>query len=247
MNLKRLYKRTFKKGNVCVTGLRGCGKDMLFANITARCTNDYISNIDYKNKSNYFEFAPSALRIGNTYVNFINQEVNRFTYPYKQNVDYFLSDIGVYFPSQYNGELNKRYADIPTFMALSRHIADCNVHINVQNLNRAWDKVREQSDTYIRCISCHVIGKLVIQTIIVYDEYDSCLKRVEPFRPLRAPLLSMGSARAMYKVKNEELLRSFKERNGSVRRYTLIYFNKSNYNTRQFADMLGVSYETKND
>lgn len=247
MNLKRLYKRTFKKGNVCVTGLRGCGKDMLFANITARFTKDYISNIDYKNKSNYHEFAPSALRIGNTYVNFINQEVNRFTYPYKQNVDYFLSDIGVYFPSQYNGELNKRYADIPTFMALSRHIAECNVHINVQNLNRAWDKIREQSDTYVRCISCHVIGKLVIQTIIVYDQYEACLKRVEPFRPLRAPLLSIGSARAMYKVKNEDLLRSFKERNGSVRRYTLIYLNKSNYNTRQFADMLGVSYETQND
>lgn len=247
MNLKRLYKRTFKKGNVCVTGLRGCGKDMLFANVTARCTKDYISNIDYQNKSTYHEFAPSALRIGNTYENFINQEVKRFTYPYQQNVDYYLSDVGVYFPSQYNGELNKRYADIPTFMALSRHIADCNVHINVQNLNRAWDKIREQSDTYIRCIKCHVIGKLVIQTVIVYDQYDACLKRVEPFRPLRAPLLSIGSARAMYKVKNEELFRSFKERNGSVRRYTLIYFNKSNYNTRQFAEMLGVSYETKND
>lgn len=247
MNLKRLYKRTFKKGNVCVTGLRGCGKDMLFANVTARCTKDYISNIDYQNKSTYHEFAPSALRIGNTYENFINQEVNRFTYPYQQNVDYYLSDVGVYFPSQYNGDLNKRYADIPTFMALSRHIADCNVHINVQNLNRAWDKIREQSDTYIRCIKCYVIGKLVIQTVIVYDQYDACLKRVDPFCPLRAPLLSMGSARAMYKVKNEELLRSFKERNGSVRRYTLIYFNKSNYNTRQFAEMLGVSYETKID
>lgn len=247
MNLKRLYKRTFSKGNVCVTGLRGCGKDMLFANVTARCTKDYISNIDYQNKSTYHEFAPSALRIGNTYENFINQEVNRFTYPYQQNVDYYLSDVGVYFPSQYNGELNKRYADIPTFMALSRHIADCNVHINVQNLNRAWDKIREQSDTYIRCIKCHVIGKFVIQTVVVYDQYDACLKRVEPFRPLRAPLLSMGSARAMYKVKNEELLRSFKERNGSVRRYTLFYFNKSNYNTRHFAEMLGVSYETKND
>lgn len=247
MNLKRLYKRTFKKGNVCVTGLRGCGKDMLFANVTARCTREYISNIDYHNKALFHGFAPDALRIGNTYENFIKQVINPFKYLYRQGVDFYLSDVGVYFPSQYNGELNKNYRDIPTFMALSRHIADCNVHINVQNLNRAWDKIREQSDTYIRCISCHVIGKLVIQTIIVYDQYDACLKRVEPFRPLRAPLLSMGSARAMYKVKNEELLRSFKERNGSVRRYTLIYLNKSNYNTRQFADMLGVSYETKND
>lgn len=247
MNLKRLYKRTFAKGNVCVTGLRGTGKDMLFGNVTARNTEAYISNIDYKNKADYYHFSPSALRIGNTYRDFIEETVKPFRYVYRQSVDFYLSDVGVYFPAQYNGELNKFYPDIPVFMALCRQLADCNVHINVQNLNRAWDKIREQSDIYIRCISCHVIGKLVIQTIIVYDQYDACLKRVEPFRPLRAPLLSMGSARAMYKVKNEELLRSFKERNGSVRRYTLIYLNKSNYNTRQFAEILGVSYETKND
>lgn len=242
MNLKRLYKKTFKKGNVCVTGLRGCGKDMLFANVIARNTKSYISNIDYHCSSQFHSFEPSSLRIGNTYRDFLENCPKPFVYPYEQKTDFYLSDIGVYFPSQYNGELNKYYPDIPTFMALSRHIADCNVHINVQNLNRAWDKIREQSDTYIRCISCHVIGRLVIQKIIVYDNYDSCLNRVEPFKPLKPPILAIGSARAMYKVKNEELLRSFKERNGSVRRYTLIYINKSNYNTRQFADILGVSY-----
>lgn len=243
MNLKKLYKRYFKVGNVCVTGLRGRGKDMLFANVVSRSTRQYISNIDYQCKSDYFPFDPLALQIGNDYNNFLSGVVRPFSYRYPQKVDYYISDCGVYFPSQYNGELNKQYKDIPAFMALSRHIAECNVHINVQNLNRCWDKIREQSDIYIRCISCRVIGKLVIQKIIVYDKYESCLNRVEPFRPLRAPLLSHGTNRGQYKVKNEELLRSFKERNGMVRKYTLIYFNRSKYDTRAFKELLKVNYE----
>lgn len=243
MNLRKLYKRYFKKGNVCVTGLRGCGKDMLFANVVARNTKQYISNIDYNTKSQYFAFCPSALRIGSDYEDFINETCKPFNYDYPLKADYYLSDIGVYFPSQYNGELNKKYKDIPVFMALSRHIAECNVHINVQNLNRAWDKIREQSDTYIRCNWCKVLfGKVVIQNITVYDKYDSCLNRVEPFRPLRPPLLSHGTNRGQYQVKNEELLRGFKERNGFVRKYTLIYINKSKYDTLQFRKILGVQY-----
>ena len=245
MNLRKLYKRYFKKGNVCVTGLRGCGKDMLFGNIVARSTSKYISNIDYNvKKSKYYRFCPSALRIGSTYEDFIGGSCREFTYTYPIKADYYLSDIGVYFPSQYNGELNKKFKDIPVFMALSRHIAECNVHINVQNLNRAWDKIREQSDTYIKCNWCRVLfGRLVVQSITVYDKYESCLNRVEPFRALRPPLLAHGTNRGQYQVKNEELLRGFKERNGSVRKYTLIYFNKSKYDTLQFRKILGVQYE----
>lgn len=244
MRLKKLYRKFFRLGNVCITGLRGRGKDMLMANVVAVNTKKYISNIDYHCKSEYLKFNPNALRIGNDYRNFINNDCKPFNYIYPEKVDYFLSDVGVYFPSQYNGELNKEYKDIPAFMALSRHIADCNVHINVQNLNRAWDKIREQSDIYIRCLWCKVLfGKIVFQKIIVYDKYESCLNRVEPFRPLRAPVLSHGTNRGQYRVKNEELLRGFKERNGSVRKYLLIYKNRSKYDTRAFRDILEVNYE----
>lgn len=46
----RNIKRMFEDGNVCVVGLRGRGKDMLFANIIARRRKEYISNTDYKVK-----------------------------------------------------------------------------------------------------------------------------------------------------------------------------------------------------
>lgn len=247
MRLKKLYKLTFAKGNVCVVGLRGNGKDMLFANITDRATNAYISNVDYSNHSKYYRFSPNALRVGNDYRSFLNGDIKPFAYPYPQMVDFYLSDCGVYFPSQYCSELNRDYKDIPTFMALSRHIADCNVHFNVQNLNRVWDKIREQSDTFISCESCTVLfGKLVVQRVIVYDRADSCQNRVKPFIPLKPPLMSHGANRGQFTVKNEELLRSFKERNGSVKAYTLIYFNRSKYDTHAFRDILKIEHYEQN-
>lgn len=38
MNMRKILK-LFDSGNVCVVGLRGCGKDMLFANVVARQNN----------------------------------------------------------------------------------------------------------------------------------------------------------------------------------------------------------------
>ena len=67
-------------------------------------------------------------------------------------------------------------------MALSRHLGDCSVHINVQNLNRLWDKIREMSDTFIRCRRTRVMfGRIAITKLTVYDNADSCLQRREPF------------------------------------------------------------------
>ena len=40
-------RKLFKKGSVCVTGLRGTGKDLLMSNVVVRNKKPYISNIDY--------------------------------------------------------------------------------------------------------------------------------------------------------------------------------------------------------
>ena len=41
-------KKMFSQGNVCVTGLRGTGKDMLMSNVISSRKLPYISNMDYK-------------------------------------------------------------------------------------------------------------------------------------------------------------------------------------------------------
>ena len=244
MNLSKLNKEYFSKGNVCVDGLRGRGKDMLLANIIYRKNEPYISNIDYccraKNKRGnvHIPLDLSAIDIKNNYKNFNSDTLIDYDYPFPEDCDIYISDSQLYFPSQYCNELNKLYPNFPNFFALSRQLGNCNIHINTQNLNRLWDKIREQSDFYIKCNSCRVIGKVVIQTITIYDKYQSCIDRVEPFVPLKVPLLCKSESKALFKVKNEELLRNFKQTYGLVKRRTLIYINKSNYDTRLFKSLL---------
>lgn len=239
MNIRKLKRKYFDKANCCVVGLKGTGKDMLFANVTARGNNAYVSNTNYHNKNEFIPLEFNKLDVGNTYVNFIEGIIKPYKYPYADGTHVYIADCGIYLPSQYCNELNKQYKYFPTFFALSRHLGACNVHFNVQNLNRVWDKLREQSDIYIKCEGCKVLfGKIVIQTITIYDKYQSCVDRVKPFKPMPIPLTAKAENKARYKTANVEAKRRYDEVYGSVKRRLLIYVNKSKYDTRVFKTIL---------
>lgn len=243
-NLRRIRKM-FNYSSVSVCGLRGRGKDMLIANVIARNKRPYISNVDYRCKhSQFLPLDMSKLDVKNNYRDFIYGSVREYRYPYPQGADIYISDVGVYFPAQYNGELNKEFKQFPVFMALSRQIGQCNVHVNSQALNRPWDKLREQCDQYILCNKCVYFGKnrffaripflnrLVYQVVTVYDRYQAACDAVFPYEHIKAPVSLSGKVRAEYKARDRLAVREFRERNGLVRRYRLLYFNKSNYDTR---------------
>lgn len=249
----RKLKKMFDTGNVCVVGLKGTGKDLLFANIIARRGRDYVSNTDYhircKSRPRMFArkhrpcFIPLDLEkldvSKNTYNHFIKGRLNVYVYPYPDDVDIFISDCGVYFPSQYCGQLDRDYPYFSVFMALSRHLGKCNLHTNVQNLNRVWNKIREQSDLYILCNKAIVLfGKIVIQVVTTYDKADSCQSRVEPYQHIKPPLFSSSQVRAEYLARDEVLYRQFTNQHGKIKRRLLLYINKSNYDTRLFKSML---------
>ena len=223
--------KLFEEGNVSVCGLRGKGKDMLMANVVIRRDKPYVSNTDYGGK--FIRFDPELLNCKNTWRNFMAGKLNHYEYPYDDGVDIYLGDGGVYMPSQYQAELCKEYGHVPIYMAISRHLGDCNFHYNVQNLNRMWDKIREQSDTYIRCVGCKVLfKKLVFQRVIIYEKYESAVNRVPPFW-LKRPWFNPD------RMQTWEIQRqNYEIAHGSVKPRILIYFNKSNYNTRIFKEML---------
>lgn len=231
MGLRKII-NMFRDGNVCVTGLRGRGKDMLIANVVVRRKLPYISNVDYGGE--YHPLNLDKLDCGkNTYKQFISGCVNYYKYPYSDQTDVYISDVGIYFPSQFCNELNKQYPYMPVFQALTRQLGSCNFHINVQNLNRAWDKIREQSDCYIMCLRCIVIFGMVFQVVRIYDKYESCVNRVKPFS-VSVPLIGSGNTR--YQVRLQRA--SYEANYGMIKNMILIYKNKSNYNTRFFKDML---------
>lgn len=232
--LFRKIVRLFEDGNVCVCGLRGRGKDLLMANVVARRKKEYVCNVDYGGDDLHHHFKPIDYSCGkNTYRAFISGKVKRYVYPHPDGTDIYISDAGVYFPAQYCNELNRDYGYFATFMALSRHLGDCNVHFNAQNLNRVWDKIREQSDCYIMANRCFVLfGKIVLQLVTLYELYDSALKRVPPFR-LSRPLLNR-ERQFQWEVQKS----NYDIAHGSIQRKLLIYWHKSNYNTRFFKEVL---------
>lgn len=241
MLFKNFIKQTFERGNVCVVGLRGRGKDMLMANVVDRRSRPYVCNTDYHCKNEKSVFIPLKLSdfdINNSFIDFVRSTVRFYEFPLSDKTDIYIPDCGVYFPAQYNGELNKRFPSFPIFMALSRQLGCCNVHTNCQNLNRVWDKIREQSDIYVMCEKIKVVGRLVFQTVTIYDKSDACQNRVKPFKPLKLPLFNRDNQRTIIRAKNEELKRSFDERNGTVKRRLLVYVNHTDYNTRIFKDIL---------
>lgn len=222
----------FELGNVCVCGLRGRGKDMLMSNVVVRRGLPYICNTDYG--GNWHPFIPFDFNVGgNTYENFISGDLKPYIFPYEDGTDIYISDGGVYFPSQYCSELNKKYGYFSSFMALSRHLGECNVHFNVQNLNRMWDKIREQSDIYIMCNATKVyFRRFVVQRVTIYEKYESCVARVPPFK---RPRVRLNADRKMnFQLEKQKYEITY----GYIKRRLLIYRNKSSYDTRIFRTML---------
>lgn len=224
-------KKLFASGNVIVTGLRGCGKDLLFSLILNRSRRSYISNVDYTKGKNYFPFSASDISIGgNNFQNFLTNSIIPYDYPHEDGIDYFISDAGVYFPSTEDGLLNRYYPSISLFQALSRHLGDCNFHCNVQNLNRLYLKIREQSDTYIRCTYGHVFFKFL--TVIkgyTYDNYDSCVQRRKPMKHIigKQAKIARENYRAQY---------------GEIKSFLIIKFCRHSYDSRRFKTILKGDY-----
>ncbi len=223
---KRKLVKMFETESVLVSGGKGTGKDMMFSFVTRKRRLPYHSNVNYGGK-----FIPFNSRIdfscgGNTCVNLINNNIIPYEYPYPDGQDYYISDAGVYYPAQDFALLNRNYRSYPLFSALSRHLGDCAIHLNVQNPNRVWDKLREQCTMYVRTRSCRVFfGRLVRLSYVVYTDYESCCRRIDPFkRPLFGgrKKLEFAHLKAAY---------------GDVRGYT-VWFLAHQYDDRVFKRIL---------
>ena len=248
MRLKKLIKKYFKKGNCCVYGLRGSGKDLLFGNVINRRKKDYISNLDYSNKKGFIGLDFKNLNLSeNTYKDLIAGNIKRYSFSdfYPLGTDIYLSDAGIYFPSQYCNELNKDFKHFPMYMALSRQVSENNFHVNSQALNRVWDKIREQSDTYILCKKCiyiplskiPIIGKLinipdlVLHQIRLYERYDSAVQKVNPCR-IKVPFVGKAA-----KMNAKIYIDQYNSTHGYIKNKLLIYFNKSKHDTLYFSKL----------
>lgn len=235
MRFRRIVKY-FERESVSVCGAKGSGKDLIISNVIARRKLPYISNMNYECKNaKHFPFEYSKLDVGgNTYENFINGELKPYVFPYPDKTDIYLSDCGIYFPSQFDGALSRDYKELPTLEAILRHVGDCRLHTNCQENRRVWLKIREHATRYIRCRKSFVIfGKICITFCTIYDKCSSAENRVRPSR-VKVPIFGNKIARMNARIYNDTYFNTY----GDVKDRILIYWNKSKYNTRQFREML---------
>ena len=235
----RFVVRLFENSSVCVGGARGTGKDMLFNYVISRRKLSYISNVEYSSSGSSSEASLRDFKRipfdplvqwsvgGNTSRSFISGSLVPYSYPFDDGIDYYISDGGIYFPSQEFSFLNSSYPSFPVFQALARHLGDCNIHVNVQSFNRLWDKIREQFETYILCLSCHVLfGRYVFQRVRIYDRYQSAVDHVRPMKR------HFGRSS---KIEFDKFCASY----GDIRSKFLVYRLSKKYDSRRFKSLLG--------
>lgn len=227
---KRRIVSLFEHGNVIVSGMKGRGKDLLFCIVINARKRNYISNVCYSSPRKKYQHFDADFKVwelaGNDYTDLVTGEVNQYVYPYPDNIDWYISDSGIYFPAQYQGELCKRYKSAPMFQALSRQLGDCSVHCNVQNMPRVWDKIREQSDIFIRMHRSKVFfGKFCYLCAYVYSQREACENGIIP------PRFGIGKT-------GKEARYNFEISHGKIQKISFLCMLPYKYDSRRFKKIL---------
>lgn len=172
----------FKVSNVVVFGKKGSGKDILFSAVIKKRGCAHYSNIEYYKGKTIIQPLKYLSVEPNVYSDFIDGKITVIDKKITERIDYYLSDGGIYLPSQYDNLLSKQYPSLPIFYALSRHLGNMNIHVNVQNLNRLWIKLREQADCYIRTKKTVNLGFWLLVTTYTYENYEDALELLKPIK-----------------------------------------------------------------
>lgn len=219
---------TFTNGNVIVYGLKGHGKDLIFNKVINARNKHCYANIQYNKilceKRDIKDFSVSP----NTFENVLENNVKIVKKTNEEETDFYISDGGIFLPSQYSNTLIKKYPSLPIYYALSRHLTNSNIHINTQYLGRVWDKLREQASYYIWAESTKRIGKYLITYFTIYDNYDTAMAKEKKIKS--SALLTRAETRA--KIEEQE------SKAGLIKELKIIQkISDCKYDTRQFHEI----------
>lgn len=178
---KARIKSAFENGNVIVSGRKGFGKDILFQSVINWRKKPYLSNLNYGGKFQPFIFKDLELT-PNTYHNFVKGTIEKVEK--KENfekTDIYISDGGVYLPSQADYLLHKTYPSLPITYALNRHLYENGIHVNAQRIERIWKALREQADYFVLMRKRPLkLPFFIVLFTTEYDRYESARQELQP-------------------------------------------------------------------
>lgn len=237
----RRYKKdiltTFENGNVIVFGLKGCGKDLIFNYAINNRNENCYSNIQYNESLCTIKPISDFSVEPNTFENVLNNNVVKCKKTNKEKTDYYISDGGIYLPSQYSNTLCKKYPSLPIYYALSRHLTNSNIHINSQYLGRVWDKLREQAAYYILAKKSIKIFNWIITYYNIYDTYATALAKEDKIK--NSALITRAETRARIEeqaaksgmIKSGFIIQNIKNINYDSRYFHQVFYNSKSPDT----------------
>lgn len=182
----------FSRCNVLVFGKKRQGKDLIFAHVIALRGGKHYSNIPYDGNTEVINL--SELNVGeNTFMDFINGTVKKFTPRFEEGCDVYISDGGIYLPCHFDKELDAKYPGMPIFFALSGQLYNLNVHLNSQAVGRPWKKLREQADSFIQVHGNTFRDGIFYVRISVYDKLANAESETKPIArfTVRVPIAEL--------------------------------------------------------
>lgn len=177
----------FKHCNVVVSGKKGSGKDLVFQKVINARKDFYYGNISYGGKHKIISLKEVGLydtktKYHLTYNNFLNNDVVKTKHKFIEKKDIYISDGGIFLPSHMDSTLHKTYPSFPVFYALSRHLYNSNIHVNVQNIDRLWKPLREQADFFIDVKRTISLPFVLLTRYNTYEKLDSAIQRLNPMK-----------------------------------------------------------------
>ena len=232
--------KKFEKNNTIVFGAKGNGKDLLFQLVIKKRNVPYMATQDYGYQ--YIKTSIKDLNLDpNTFETLIEGNITLSKKHYNwEGHDFYISDGGIYLPSQYDYLLSKLYPSFPIVYATSRHTYNLNIHVNTQALSRVWIKVREQADSYFKMRGAVSIGKYLFLKVRYYSEYKSADAGIMPM--VNPGLASKNNM--LYSTTPAMMKAQFESMNGIVKDMLCVIKKKHiKYDTRHFHKLFfGISY-----
>jgi len=176
---KRFIKEKFEDSNIIVFGKKGSGKDLLFQLVINLRKKKHYSNIVYNKKTEIICIDQLSVS-PNTYELAIQGKFIVVPKIFEESTDAYISDGGIFLPSQYDHQLDRQFPSFPIFYALSRHLYKSNIHINTQSLTRVWKKIREQADGYFKTAGVINFGPWLFLRVRYYDKYETAEANMSP-------------------------------------------------------------------
>lgn len=219
----RFIIRQFERNNVIVYGKKGRGKDLLFSFVMYRRKKPFSSNIDFGQPKEDIREIGEYNVDPNTFQTLINGERHYIDKTFSEKKDYYISDGGIFLPSQYDSTLNKSYPSLPIVYALSRHLGLFNIHINSQSLTRIWIKLREQADGFFMARGVIHLPRYSIHFSRYYELEQSAMQFLKPF-PKKAFNNNAQAEKLLYDTQHGDIRNLF----------IIIDRRKVNYDSRYF-------------